>query len=187
MLISVDALAKHIADPDLVLLHVGPPAGYERGHLPGARLVKLMDLVTPTGFDMLLAEGPAQPAREPRHREHVAHRRLRRRRVAVAGDARGVHALPRGPRLEDPTARRRTGRVGARRPRAGRRRATAEGAHALASTRPHRWSSTRTSSSRTARRPASSSSTRATRSSTRARSRADARTARTARGTSRAR
>lgn len=32
---------------------MGPPAGYERGHLPGARLVKLVDLVTPTGFDML--------------------------------------------------------------------------------------------------------------------------------------
>ena len=53
VLIAVDALAKDIADPDLVLLHVGPPAGYERGHLPGARLVTLRDLVTPTGFDML--------------------------------------------------------------------------------------------------------------------------------------
>jgi thiosulfate/3-mercaptopyruvate sulfurtransferase len=53
MLISVEALAKKISDPDLVLLHVGPPAGYERGHLPGARLVRLSDLVTPTNFDVL--------------------------------------------------------------------------------------------------------------------------------------
>lgn len=42
----VDAawLAKHLDDPDLVLLHVGDKAGYEAGHIKGARQVTLQDL-----------------------------------------------------------------------------------------------------------------------------------------------
>jgi thiosulfate/3-mercaptopyruvate sulfurtransferase len=56
LLISAQALARRIGDANLVLLHLGPADGYERGHLPGARPVKLADLVTPQGFDMLPAE-----------------------------------------------------------------------------------------------------------------------------------
>ncbi len=42
----VDAawLAQHINDPDLVLLHVGDKAGYEAGHIPGARFVSQQDV-----------------------------------------------------------------------------------------------------------------------------------------------
>jgi thiosulfate/3-mercaptopyruvate sulfurtransferase len=31
-------VADHLKDPDLVILHVGPPAGYATAHVPGARL-----------------------------------------------------------------------------------------------------------------------------------------------------
>jgi thiosulfate/3-mercaptopyruvate sulfurtransferase len=42
----VDAawLSKHLADPDLVLLHVGDKAGYEAGHIRGARLTSMADV-----------------------------------------------------------------------------------------------------------------------------------------------
>lgn len=56
LLISAETLAQRLGEAGLVLLHVGPADGYDRGHLPGARLVRLADLVTPQGFDMLPAE-----------------------------------------------------------------------------------------------------------------------------------
>jgi thiosulfate/3-mercaptopyruvate sulfurtransferase len=37
-------LAKHLDDPELVLLHVGDKAGYDAGHIKGARQVTLQDL-----------------------------------------------------------------------------------------------------------------------------------------------
>lgn len=36
--ISTAWVAEHLKDPDLVVLHVGPPAGYPAAHVPGARL-----------------------------------------------------------------------------------------------------------------------------------------------------
>jgi thiosulfate/3-mercaptopyruvate sulfurtransferase len=39
MVVSVAWLAGHLADPNLVLLHVGDPEEYAKAHLPGARLV----------------------------------------------------------------------------------------------------------------------------------------------------
>ncbi|MEP6617686.1 MAG: rhodanese-like domain-containing protein [bacterium] len=37
-------LAEHLKDPDLVLLHVGEKAEYDKGHIPGARFVTMEDL-----------------------------------------------------------------------------------------------------------------------------------------------
>ena len=44
ILISTDWLAKHLNDRNLVLLHVGEKAEYDREHLPGARFVRLDDI-----------------------------------------------------------------------------------------------------------------------------------------------
>ncbi len=43
MLVSTAWLAAHTNDPDLVVLHVGPPATYAQ-HIPGARHVTLADI-----------------------------------------------------------------------------------------------------------------------------------------------
>ena len=40
LLVSSAWLASHSGDKDLVILHVGTDAGYQAGHIPGARLVK---------------------------------------------------------------------------------------------------------------------------------------------------
>ncbi len=37
-------LANHLKDPDLVLLHVGDKAEYEKAHIPGARYVAMQDV-----------------------------------------------------------------------------------------------------------------------------------------------
>ena len=37
-------LAGHLRDPDLVILHVGDKAEYEKGHIPGARFVQMSDV-----------------------------------------------------------------------------------------------------------------------------------------------
>ena len=39
MLVTATWLAQHVADPDLVMLHMGDPAEYAKKHIPGARLV----------------------------------------------------------------------------------------------------------------------------------------------------
>lgn len=44
-------LATHLDDPDLVLLHVGDPAGYAQEHLPGARLIERNDLADPASVE----------------------------------------------------------------------------------------------------------------------------------------
>jgi len=47
MLVSTDWLARHLNDPKLVVLCVAAnPDFYSRGHIPGARLISLGDLVT---------------------------------------------------------------------------------------------------------------------------------------------
>ncbi|HEX8696995.1 MAG TPA: sulfurtransferase [Longimicrobium sp.] len=50
MLVSTAWLARHADDPDLVILHVGDGrAEYDRGHVPGARLLLWSDFVTDEG------------------------------------------------------------------------------------------------------------------------------------------
>lgn len=44
ILVSSDWLAKHLEDRNLVLLHVGEEAEYNKEHLPGARFVRLDDI-----------------------------------------------------------------------------------------------------------------------------------------------
>jgi len=65
----VDAawLKAHIADPDLVLLHVGDKKGYEAAHIPGARFVSQQDIsVSDHSGKGLMLEMPA--AEDLRHR-----------------------------------------------------------------------------------------------------------------------
>lgn len=44
LLVTPAWLAEHLKDPDLVLLHVGDRAEYDRAHLPGARYVSMRDV-----------------------------------------------------------------------------------------------------------------------------------------------
>ncbi len=44
MVVDAKWLAAHLADPDLVLLHVGRKEDYADAHIPGARLVALKDI-----------------------------------------------------------------------------------------------------------------------------------------------
>jgi thiosulfate/3-mercaptopyruvate sulfurtransferase len=44
ILVSTSWLAKHLNDPDLVLLHAGTRKGYDAEHLPGAHFVSLDDI-----------------------------------------------------------------------------------------------------------------------------------------------
>jgi thiosulfate/3-mercaptopyruvate sulfurtransferase len=44
IVVSTDWLAKHLKDPNLVLLHVGAQKEYDAGHIAGARYVKLDDI-----------------------------------------------------------------------------------------------------------------------------------------------
>jgi thiosulfate/3-mercaptopyruvate sulfurtransferase len=65
----VDAawLKAHLADPDLVLLHVGDKAEYEAAHIPGARFVTQQDIsVSDHSGKGLMLEMP--PAEDLRHR-----------------------------------------------------------------------------------------------------------------------
>jgi thiosulfate/3-mercaptopyruvate sulfurtransferase len=53
LLVTPAWLASHQADKDLVILHVGTDAGYQAGHIPGARLVKdNLSVNTPEGLTM---------------------------------------------------------------------------------------------------------------------------------------
>ena len=65
LLVTPAWLAAHLNDPDLVLLHVGDPAGYAQAHIPGARLVRLQDVSTPHQEGSLMLEMlPAEQLRE---------------------------------------------------------------------------------------------------------------------------
>jgi thiosulfate/3-mercaptopyruvate sulfurtransferase len=44
MLVTTSWLAQHLKDPNLVLLHVGPPEKYAASHIPGARFIELADI-----------------------------------------------------------------------------------------------------------------------------------------------
>src|SRR5262249_9120711 len=47
LLVTVPWLDEHIKDPNLVLLHVGPPADFPKTHLPGAQLITLQEIANP--------------------------------------------------------------------------------------------------------------------------------------------
>ncbi|MFH1845296.1 MAG: hypothetical protein ABIF77_19100 [bacterium] len=44
-MVSTAWLAKHLADPDLITLHLGPPGSCEEGHIRGARSASLRRLI----------------------------------------------------------------------------------------------------------------------------------------------
>ena len=63
LVIGVDALARQLRDPRLVILQVGDKTGYDAGHIPGSRLVSLADFAAPpTGPDALILEMPTPDA-----------------------------------------------------------------------------------------------------------------------------
>jgi thiosulfate/3-mercaptopyruvate sulfurtransferase len=47
LLVDVAWLSSHLADRGLVILHVGDKAGYEAGHIPGARFITEEDVAAP--------------------------------------------------------------------------------------------------------------------------------------------
>jgi thiosulfate/3-mercaptopyruvate sulfurtransferase len=52
MIVSGNWLAERLADPQVVVLHVGTAKDYEEGHIPGARLLTIEDITVtgPTGL-----------------------------------------------------------------------------------------------------------------------------------------
>ena len=83
LLVSTDWLAGHLADPGLVLLHVGDRAEYDAAHLPGARFVALRDV----------SAGPSGPGESAALRlEMLPAEELRRRLegLGIADDSRVV-------------------------------------------------------------------------------------------------
>jgi len=67
LLVDAAWLKAHLADPDLVLLHVGDKAEYEAAHIPGARFVSLSDIsISDHSGHGLMLEMP--PADDLRHR-----------------------------------------------------------------------------------------------------------------------
>jgi len=51
ILVSVDSLAAHLDDPNLVLLHVGDSSAYQAEHIPGARYVTRDQVSLPVSDD----------------------------------------------------------------------------------------------------------------------------------------
>lgn len=59
LLVSPQWLAKRLDDPGLVILQIGDKAAYDKGHIPGARLVNLGELAAPpAGPEPLILEMP---------------------------------------------------------------------------------------------------------------------------------
>ena len=59
LVVSPAWVTKRLGDPNLVILQVGDKAGYEAGHIPGARLLALSDIAAPsTGPDALILQMP---------------------------------------------------------------------------------------------------------------------------------
>ena len=59
LVVSPAWVSEHLGDRDLVILQVGDRAGYETGHIPGARLLALSDIAAPsTGPDSLILQMP---------------------------------------------------------------------------------------------------------------------------------
>jgi thiosulfate/3-mercaptopyruvate sulfurtransferase len=66
LVVSTSWLAAHLADPDLVLLHVGNKAEYEAAHLPGARFISTADIAASddTGHGLHLEMLPPEVLRQ---------------------------------------------------------------------------------------------------------------------------
>ena len=58
LLVSVDWLAQHLNDPDLVLLHVGPQDGFQREHIAGAQWTHMSAVARPRVEGELTLEVP---------------------------------------------------------------------------------------------------------------------------------
>jgi thiosulfate/3-mercaptopyruvate sulfurtransferase len=58
MIVSTEWLAKHLSDPDLVLLQVGEKNEYVTAHIPGAQFIALPDISTPSGQGLTLELAP---------------------------------------------------------------------------------------------------------------------------------
>jgi len=59
LVVSPAWVSQRLGDQDLVILQVGDKAGYEAGHIPGARLLSLADIAAPsTGPDSLILQMP---------------------------------------------------------------------------------------------------------------------------------
>ena len=131
LVVSPAWLAAHLHDPDLVVLHVGESDAYAAKHIAGRarrRFVRhlALDATAQRSPPRAAARrGPAPSPRGARHLERLARRRLLRRGLDVAGDARRVHARCGGPGCARGAARRRHARLGTRRTRGQRRRAAA--------------------------------------------------------------
>jgi thiosulfate/3-mercaptopyruvate sulfurtransferase len=63
LLVSTSWLAEHLADPALLLLHVGDRAEYDKAHLPGARFVSQREISAPAMPPA--AAGAPPPAHAP--------------------------------------------------------------------------------------------------------------------------
>ena len=116
MLVSTDWLLAHQKDPNLVLLHVGVPAEFEKEHIPGAIPVTPAGLRDPRTegalvLQLLRARAAEGEARGLRHLRRLARRRLLREGLGLAHDARLLQPRRRGPRREDLHPRRRHARV----------------------------------------------------------------------------
>ena len=67
MLVDAAWLARHVNDPNLVLLHVGQKEAYDAKHIPGARFVSLQDISLPMNMergDLHLEMPPADDLRQ---------------------------------------------------------------------------------------------------------------------------
>jgi thiosulfate/3-mercaptopyruvate sulfurtransferase len=66
LVVSAAWLSQHLRDPGLVVLHVGDRAGYDSGHVPGARFTDGMDLhqMTDAATGLSLEMPPAAVLRE---------------------------------------------------------------------------------------------------------------------------
>lgn len=58
MTVSVDWLSQHLNDSDLVLLHIGDKAEFDKGHLPGAQFISLNDIAISKNNGKLNTELP---------------------------------------------------------------------------------------------------------------------------------
>jgi thiosulfate/3-mercaptopyruvate sulfurtransferase len=67
LLVDVAWLSGHLGDRDLVILHAGDKAGYEAGHIPGARFITEEDVAAPHDMsnprDMMLELPAAETLR----------------------------------------------------------------------------------------------------------------------------
>src|SRR5687767_7114250 len=62
LLVDPAWLAEHLDDPNLVLLHVGDRAEYDREHIPGARYVSQQEVAAPREEGALYLQLPAPEA-----------------------------------------------------------------------------------------------------------------------------